>query len=117
MTRTLLFWFGIVTLAAAVLYIVLVPRWSVNDVRKTIARDLPLGSSKSTVTAWLQTQPHVTYFSDVAEAQTLKFVGIGARIPNSGAALWRSSEEIDIMFHFEADKLIQVEVIKRQISL
>jgi hypothetical protein len=120
MTRKLLFWFGIATLFALVFALVIygasVPRWSESDVRETIARDLPIGSSKSMVTAWLKSQPHVKDFSDVIDLRTQKIVGMGATIPNSGPALWRSSEEIYIQFDMEADKLISVDVHKRQMS-
>jgi len=117
MTRLLLVCLGILACFALVVYGAAVPRWSADEVRESIARDLPLGSSKSEVIAWLQAQPHITHFSDVSEADTLKIVGMGATIANSGPFFFRSSEQIHIRFDIEADMLIRVEVEKHQVSL
>jgi hypothetical protein len=115
MIRKLLFAGGLLASAAWISYACFVHRLSENDVRESIARDLPLGASYSAVTAWINSQPHLRF--PVYNPSDLPPKSTTAVIRDTGPLFNRSAHEIRMEFDFEAGRLIRSKVYEFQYSL
>jgi hypothetical protein len=103
----------VVGMIAAIIHAMFVPRISVEHVRSIIHSGVPVGTSEADVRAWLGSQSYLRYFGDFANKRTGRFIGIEARIPDSGPR-WETSEHIAVQFIFTNGKLSHVEVKRRR---
>jgi hypothetical protein len=94
---------------AGLVYLAEVPRVSVVELRARIKRDLPLGTERGKVEAWLRQRG--LSFSDISEVTTGKRVGLTGTIANVYRVELLSKTDIEFEFYFDGeDKLISFSV-------
>src|SRR5262249_1518590 len=105
--------FAAVSLALACLaYGCFVPRVSVGGLTAQIGRDLPIGTPRTEVEAWLKRRN--LDFRRIADAETNREVGIAAEIKDAQPPLSVMYDKMMLEFYFDKDdKLVTFKVERR----
>jgi hypothetical protein len=91
------------------LYLVEVPRISPDQLRTRISTELPLGTKRSEIEAWLQSRG--LSFRDIYAEKSDKRIGLNGEIPHIYRFEWMGSRFIQYTFYFDKDdKLIYFSV-------
>ena len=89
---------AVLTLAAAPFLVIYLTTWTEGGLRRSLAAELPPGSSRAQVVAWLDS--HQIYHSPLYDQQGNSYSPLTAAIYDANVA-WLENGDLNISFYFD----------------
>lgn len=107
---------SLTTVCAVSMYLLVIPSVSISTLRSQVEAELPLGTSRSRVESWLESQK--LSWCDIIKHENGQRVGICGTIPHIYRLEFFGESQIDFEFYFDSEnRLIELFLDEFTISL